>query len=90
MIHLWYTLDVSILNLRTMPTQKKRLNLCLPDEMESILVRLAKRDDLPQATKAVQLIQIAIEIEEDDIWNQLAEQRDTRATKFVSHKKAWK
>ena len=74
---------------QAMTTLKKRMNVSLPSEVEAALAILAKRDDVPQATKALHLIQIALEIEEDDVLNAIAEKRDAKNTKFVSHKKAW-
>lgn len=72
-----------------MATTKKRLNISLPPNMEEALENLALRDNVPQATKAVSLIQIALEIEEDDVWNALAKERDAKKAKFVSHKDVW-
>lgn len=72
-----------------MPTLKKRLNMSLPRDIDAALSALAERDDVPQATKALHLIQLALEIEEDDVWNAIAEKRDTRNAKFVSHDEAW-
>lgn len=72
-----------------MATTKKRINVSLPEDVEISLKHLAARDDVPEATKAVHLIKLAMEIEEDDVWNALAEKRDTKGAKFVSHKKAW-
>ena len=57
--------------------------------MENILSKLAKRDDVPQATKAAELIRIGIEIEEDQVFDTIASERDIEKVKFVSHKKAW-
>lgn len=57
--------------------------------MENILAKLAKRDDVPQATKAAELIRIAIELEEDQVFDTIASERDIEKVKFVSHKKAW-
>ena len=57
--------------------------------MENILSKLAKRDDVPQATKAAELIRIAIELEEDQVFDTIASERDIKKVKFVSHKKAW-
>ena len=72
-----------------MPTSKDRVNISLPKDIKDTLVRLAERDSMPQATKALDLIRLAIEIEEDEVWNARAEKRDTSRAKFVSHKKAW-
>lgn len=73
-----------------MPTVKKRTNIVLPDSVDSILSFLSKRDDVSKSSKAVQLIEIAIQLEEDEAWNRLAEERDTKNAKFISHKNAWK
>lgn len=72
-----------------MPTTKKRINISIPDEIDIALQHLAARDNVPQATEAVRLIKVALEIDEDDIWNRLAEERDTPDAKFVSHEEAW-
>ena len=50
---------------------------------------LAKRDEVPQATKAAELIRLALETEEDQVFDLIASKRDTEKVKFVSHKKAW-
>lgn len=72
-----------------MPTTKKRINISLPTDVEASLAKLAERDEVPQATKAVYLLKLAIEIDEDDVLNSIAQERDTKGAKFVSHKKAW-
>ena len=58
-----------------MPTTKKRINITVNSELEKIIGLLAKRDNMPQATKTVELLKKAIEIEEDDVWNMIAEER---------------
>ena len=50
---------------------------------------LAKRDQVPRVTKAVDLLKTALEIEEDRVWDMLASKRDTKSAKFIPHKKAW-
>ena len=72
-----------------MATSKKRINISLPKDIEIVLEELAERDNVPTATKAIELIKIGIEIDEDEIWNRLAEERDTKDAKFISHKEAW-
>lgn len=72
-----------------MPTMKKRINISVPKDMERALKLVAARDEVPQATKAVHLLQLALELEEDIIWNQIANARDTKNARFVSHKQAW-
>lgn len=48
-----------------MPTQKKRMNVTLKKDMALFLKQLALRDDVPEATKAADLIEMAMVIEED-------------------------
>ncbi|MDO8581873.1 MAG: hypothetical protein Q7S16_03280 [bacterium] len=72
-----------------MPTLKRRLNISLSATMDAALTHLAKRDDMPTATKAVDLLRIAFEVEEDELWDQLARGRDTKKASFVPHHKAW-
>ena len=72
-----------------MTTTKKRVNVSLSATLESILAKLAKRDQVPQATKAAELIRIGVEIEEDEIFDIIASERDKEKVKFVSNKKAW-
>lgn len=73
-----------------MPTSKKRLNLTLPKDLEDMLIGFAKRDKVPVAAKAIEFLKIAIEIEEDAVWEQLASERDTPDAEFISHEDAWK
>ena len=72
-----------------MPTIKARINITLPPDMQDALAKLAKRDRVPQATKAAKLLEIALELEEDKIWDDIAKGRDTKRAQFISHKKAW-
>ncbi len=72
-----------------MPATKKRINISMESGLEKMLSGIAKRDHVPQATKATELLRIAIEIEEDQAWANFAEKRDKKDARFVSHKKAW-
>lgn len=72
-----------------MSTTKTRVNISIPKDVRRSLEALAKRDQEPVATKASHLLQLAMEIEEDQVFDALAEGRDKRGSKFVSHKKAW-
>ena len=72
-----------------MPTIKRRVNISISKPIEEALGKLARRDQVPEATKAAELLQLAIESEEDQIWDAIASARDTKKAKFVSHKKAW-
>ena len=63
--------------------------MSLPQDIDEALSALAERDDVPQTTKALHLIQLALQIEEDDVWNAIAEKRDAKGAKFLSHEEAW-
>ena len=72
-----------------MTTVKKRINLSIESDIEEMLKKIALRDRVPQATKAAELLRIALETEEDQIWASVAEKRDQKDARFVSHEKAW-
>lgn len=72
-----------------MATTKKRVNISLSPDLENALAQLAERDQIPQATKAAELIRMAIELEEDHFFDVIASERDKEDIKFVSHKKVW-
>ena len=72
-----------------MATTKKRINISLPSKVDIALSKISKRDGIPTATKAVQLLKLALEIEEDQVWDSIANKRDTKNAKFASHDTAW-
>jgi hypothetical protein len=72
-----------------MTTTKKRVNISISKAVENALGKLARRDEVPEATKAAELLRLAIELEEDQVLDAIASERDTKKAKFVSHKKAW-
>ncbi|MEI9914283.1 MAG: hypothetical protein WDN66_04915 [Candidatus Saccharibacteria bacterium] len=72
-----------------MSTTKSRLNISLPDDTKSALISISKRDQMPAATKAVRLIEIGMEVEEDDIWDTVAFERDRKDSVFHPHSKVF-
>ena len=73
-----------------MPTTKRRINITPDKATERALVKAAKRDGLSTASKAAELLRIALELEEDTALGMLAEQRmKEKPVKFISHKEAW-
>lgn len=68
-----------------MSTIKSRLNISLPDDIKLALISVAKRDQMPAATKAVRLMEIGMEVEEDEIWDTLAANRDNKDNTFHTH-----
>ena len=73
-----------------MSATKTRINISLSDSVRDALIKLARRDRMPEATKAARLLEIALEMEEDIIWNKLALLRDKGRPRYISHDKAWK
>jgi len=72
-----------------MATTKKRINISLGKSEDDILSLLAKRDNVPKATKAVSLLRMAMELQEDIVLGEIARSRDTKDAKFISHEKVW-
>lgn len=73
-----------------MATLKKRINISLSKDVEQMLKRLAKRDELPQATKAEHLLRLALEIEEDLAIERIVTERTKKNARYVSHQQIWK
>jgi cell division protein FtsX len=73
-----------------MATTKNRLNISLPPDVDRALSDISKRDKTPRATKAAELLRLALEIEEDRVWGELASKRDVKGVRFLSHEEAWK
>jgi hypothetical protein len=73
-----------------MATTKSRINISLPDDVRKTLEGLAKRDQIPTATKAERLLELALELEEDTYLNQIASQRDTEDAKYIPLEEAFK
>ncbi len=44
---------------------------------------------MPAATKAVRLMEIGMEIEEDEVWDKIASSRDSKGTIFHPHTEAF-
>lgn len=49
-----------------MPTSKQRLNLTLPKHLAVFLKKISIRDEMPQAAKALELIERGLEMEEGE------------------------
>ncbi|MBI2406502.1 MAG: hypothetical protein HYV25_02880 [Candidatus Harrisonbacteria bacterium] len=69
---------------------KKRINLSVSGDVNAVIQKLARRDNVPTATKALELIKRAILTEEDDVLDLLARERDTLGARYLSHSRAWK
>lgn len=78
-----------VLHFFYMPTTLPRINLTVPKELNKILFQLAKRDRMSVSKKTMELIEQAIEIEEDLWFGKLAEERLKKGGRLVPHEKAW-
>ena len=73
-----------------MPTTKRRINITADKDVEKALTRSAKHDGVPIATKAADLLRIALELEEDLAWATLADKRASQKNvKYLTHKQVW-
>lgn len=68
-----------------MATAKTRINISVPDDVRNALEQLAQREKVPVATKAQRLIEVGLELEEDQTWDQIAAERDTKEATFLTH-----
>ena len=69
---------------------KKRINISVSKDIDNLLNQLAKRDAMPVATKALDLIKQALLVEEDIVLDLLAQERDKKTAKYFTHEQAWK
>lgn len=72
-----------------MATTKSRLNITLSKAAKQAISKLAQRDELPDATLAARLIETALELEEDMVWDAIATERDTLHASYIPHDKVW-
>ena len=74
-----------------MPTTKHRINITTDKQTEKFLSWAAERDNMPVATKAAELLRIALELEEDEYFGKIATERlAMKNVKYVPHELAWK
>lgn len=68
---------------------KTRINISVSKSTRDALKHLAKRDQEPVATKAADLLELALEIEEDRMLSAIAEERDVPGAKWLTHEEVW-
>ena len=74
-----------------MPTTKQRINITTNPDVEGALRQAAKRDGVPVATKATELLAIGLELEEDLALASIITARlGTKDGQFISHADAWR
>lgn len=74
-----------------MPTQKTRINLTVSEDVERAVQTLAKRDHTTLASKTLELLRSALEIEEDEYLLEVVKgrERTARHGQYLSHKEVW-
>lgn len=72
-----------------MSTTKQRINITADRDVEFALRSSAKRDRMPIASKAAELLRLALSIEEDLALATIVRQREKKHTGFIPHKKVW-
>lgn len=73
-----------------MATTKTRINISAPKPVLLALKSLARRDDVPVATKTLELVKFALELEEDFMLGEIAKKREVETSKWLNHLDAWK
>jgi hypothetical protein len=72
-----------------MPTSKKRLNMTVDDETYAALERLASKRRQSVSGVGLDLIEEALEYQEDRHFSRVADERLDRDEKRIPHDKAW-
>lgn len=72
-----------------MATLKKRINISVSAAVEQAVALLAERDDVPQATKVTQLLELALELEEDTYFANVVNNRLAKPVVWKNHQEVW-
>ena len=73
-----------------MATSKTRINISVSKSTRDALKHLAKRDQEPVATKAGELLEFALELEEDRVLSAIADERlKNHKSRWLSHEEVW-
>jgi predicted DNA-binding protein len=73
-----------------MTTVNPRINVTLDPQMFGLIGSLAKKENKSVSAKAAELLQTAIELDEDLYYAKLCEERLKNTTKFYSHEEVMK
>ncbi len=72
-----------------MPTNKKRINITVDDDVYEVLERLSDERDESISRLSLGLIKKALEYQEDRHFSRVADERLGKKQRRVPHKKAW-
>ena len=73
-----------------MPTKNPRVNITLEESEAGILSDLAKKEGKSVSRLAKELILESLERREDIVFSKIAESRDIKNAKRISHEDVWK
>ena len=73
-----------------MATTKTRINITADADIEMALLKAAKREGVPVAAKAAELLRTALELEEDLALASLADKRLVKPGRLVKHEAVWR
>ena len=74
-----------------MPTTKERINITVDKDTSWAIKQLAKRDQVPASTKVRELVERALELEEDLICAEIADKRSKeKNVKYIPYEEVWK
>ncbi|MDO8493433.1 MAG: hypothetical protein Q7S19_02705 [bacterium] len=73
-----------------MSTTKNRINISVPRWTEIALEELAGRDNVPVATKTLEIIEDWLEMQEDMALARIVDKRVKAGGKYLSHEEVWK
>jgi len=74
-----------------MPTNKPRINVTLTEEQNSILMQLAKKEGKSASATAADLIEQALDLQEDKYWSDLTNKQieNDNGVRYT-HEEVWK
>ncbi len=72
-----------------MPTTKKRINVTIDDETYKVLEKLSKKRAKSISSVSLNLIEQALEFQEDLHFSRIADERLAKREKRISHRKVW-
>lgn len=72
-----------------MPTTKKRINITIADETYEALAKLSAKRAKSVSSVSLNLIEDALELQEDIYFSRVADERLSKPHKRIPHSKAW-
>ena len=72
-----------------MPSTKKRINLTVDNKIYAILEKLSGKRQQKISTLSLNLLQQALELQEDIYFSRIVDERLSQKQKRISHNKAW-